>query len=55
MHGDDDQSVAIANSAVRSAKLVKRAELKVVPGAPHGMCTTHKDEVNELLLAFIAK
>jgi len=55
MHGDDDQIVPIANSAVRSAKLVKRAELKVVPGAPHGMCTTHKDEVNELLLAFIAK
>ena len=55
MHGDDDQIVPIANLAVRSAKLVKRAELKVFPGAPHGMCTTHKDEVNELLLAFIAK
>lgn len=36
-----------------SAKLVKGAELKIIPGAPHGMCTTHKDAINEALLAFI--
>jgi len=33
--------------------LVKKAALKVVPGAPHGMCTTHKDEINRYLLEFI--
>ena len=53
LHGDDDQIVPIANSAMLSAKLVKNATLKVYKGAPHGMCTTHKDQVNEDLLAFI--
>jgi non-heme chloroperoxidase len=53
LHGDDDQIVPIANSAMLSAKLVRKAELKVYQGAPHGMCTTHKDQVNEDLLAFV--
>ena len=53
LHGDDDQIVPIADSALLSAKLVKNATLKVYKGAPHGMCTTHKDQVNEDLLAFI--
>jgi non-heme chloroperoxidase len=53
LHGDDDQIVPIAASALLSAKLVKGATLKVYKGAPHGMCTTHKDQVNEDLLAFI--
>jgi len=53
IHGDDDQIVPIANSALLSAKLVGNATLKVYPGAPHGLCTTHKDQVNEDLLAFI--
>jgi non-heme chloroperoxidase len=53
LHGDDDQIVPIADSAMLSAKLVKNAQLKVYQGAPHGMCTTHKDQVNEDLLAFI--
>src|SRR6202158_2560992 len=53
LHGDDDQIVPIADSALLSAKLVKDATLKVYKGAPHGMCTTHKDQVNEDLLAFI--
>ena len=53
LHGDDDQIVPIADSAMLSAKLVKGATLKVIKGAPHGMCTTHKDQVNEDLLAFI--
>jgi len=53
MHGDADQIVPIANSALLSAKLVRKAELKVIPGAPHGMCTTHKDVINDALLAFI--
>src|SRR5205814_2377318 len=52
LHGDDDQIVPIADSAELSAKIVKRASLKVYPGAPHGMCTTLKDQVNEDLLAF---
>jgi non-heme chloroperoxidase len=53
LHGDADQIVPIADSAMLSAKLVKNAELRVIPGAPHGMCTTHKDIINEALLAFI--
>jgi non-heme chloroperoxidase len=53
LHGDDDQIVPIAASAMLSAKLVKGALLKVYPGAPHGMCSTHKDKVNADLLAFI--
>jgi len=53
LHGDDDQIVPIANSALLSAKLVKKATLKIYKGAPHGLCTTHKHEINEDLLAFI--
>ena len=53
LHGDDDQIVPIADSAILAAKLVKNGKLKVYKGAPHGMCTTHKNEVNEDLLAFI--
>jgi pimeloyl-ACP methyl ester carboxylesterase len=53
LHGDADQIVPIGNSAMLSAKLVKRAELKVIPGAPHGMCTTHKEVINETLLGFV--
>lgn len=52
LHGDDDQIVPIADSARLSSRLIPHATLKVYPGAPHGMCTTHKDEVNEELLAF---
>jgi non-heme chloroperoxidase len=54
LHGDDDQIVAIGASALLSAKIVRNATLKVYPGAPHGMCTTHKDKVNADLLAFIS-
>jgi non-heme chloroperoxidase len=52
LHGDDDQIVPIGASAMLSSKLIKRATLKVYPGAPHGMCSTLKDRVNEELLAF---
>jgi non-heme chloroperoxidase len=52
LHGDDDQIVPIADSALLSSKIVKDATLKVYEGAPHGMCTTLKDRVNEELLAF---
>src|SRR5438309_2370639 len=52
LHGDDDQIVPIGASAMLSSKIVKNATLKVYKGAPHGMCTTHKDQVNEELLAF---
>jgi non-heme chloroperoxidase len=54
MHGDDDQIVPIADSAMLSSKLVKGAVLKVYPGQPHGMCSTNKDQINADLLAFIA-
>ena len=53
MHGDDDQIVPIADSALLSAKLVRSGTLKVYPGLPHGLCTTHPDQINADLLAFI--
>jgi non-heme chloroperoxidase len=53
IHGDDDQIVPIADSALLSSKLVKDATLKVYPGAPHGLMTTHKQQFNEDLLAFL--
>jgi non-heme chloroperoxidase len=53
IHGDADQIVPIADSALLSSKLVKGATLKVYPGAPHGLMTTHKQQFNEDLLAFI--
>jgi len=53
MHGDDDQIVPIADSALLSIKLLKNGTLKVYKGFPHGMCTTHADIVNQDLLAFI--
>ena len=52
LHGDDDQIVPIGVSAMLSSKIIKDAELKIYKGAPHGMCTTLKDRVNEDLLAF---
>jgi non-heme chloroperoxidase len=53
MHGDDDQIVPIADSALLSAKLLKQGTLKVYPKLPHGMCTTHADVIDPDLLAFI--
>jgi non-heme chloroperoxidase len=53
MHGDDDQVVPLAISSNLSAKIVKGSTLKVYPGFPHGMCTTHKNVINEDLLAFL--
>jgi non-heme chloroperoxidase len=53
MHGDDDQIVPIDASARASSKLVKGSTLKIYPGAPHGLCSTHKDLINADLLAFL--
>jgi non-heme chloroperoxidase len=53
LHGDDDQIVPINDTAMISSKLVKNSILKVYKGAPHGMCTTHKNQVNEDILNFI--
>jgi non-heme chloroperoxidase len=53
LHGDDDQIVPIGASAMLSSKLLKNATLKVYQGASHGLCLTHKDQVNADLLAFI--
>jgi non-heme chloroperoxidase len=53
LHGDDDQVVPIADSAPLSAALVKGSTLKIYPGYPHGMLTTHGDVINADLLAFI--
>ena len=53
MHGDDDQIVPIGASAPLSAELVKNATLKVYPGLPHGMCTTHPEIINPDILSFI--
>lgn len=53
IHGDDDQIVPIDDASRLSAKIIKNVELKVYKGAPHGLCSTHKNQVNEDLLAFI--
>jgi non-heme chloroperoxidase len=53
LHGDDDQIVPIGAAALLSSKIVKDAILKVYPGAPHGMCSTLKDQVNAELFAFL--
>ncbi len=53
MHGEDDQIVPIADSALLSIKLLKNGTLKTYAGLPHGMCTTHPDIINPDLLAFI--
>ena len=55
LHGDDDQIVPIVASALLSSKLVKDATLKIYPGAPHGMPSTLKDQINADLLAFIQR
>ena len=52
LHGDDDQIVPIGDSALLTAKLVAGATLSVIPGGPHGMCSTLKDRINSELLAF---
>ncbi len=55
LHGDDDQIVPIVAAGLQSAKIVKGAVLKVIPGAPHGMCTTLKDQINAELFAFLGR
>jgi non-heme chloroperoxidase len=53
LHGDDDQLVPIGAAGMLSSKIVEGAMLKVYPGAPHGMCSTLKDQINADLLAFL--
>jgi non-heme chloroperoxidase len=53
LHGDDDQVVPIADSALLGIKLLQQGQLKIYPGYPHGMATTHADDINRDILAFI--
>ena len=53
IQGDDDQIVPLLDSGILQSKLIKDATLKIYKGAPHGLSATHKDQVNEELLAFI--
>jgi len=53
LHGEADQIVPIADSALLSAKILKSAISKIIGGAPHGMCTTHADRINTELLTFL--
>jgi fermentation-respiration switch protein FrsA (DUF1100 family) len=53
--GDDDQIVPFADSGLLQSKLIKGATLKVYKGAPHGLCTTLKEEVNQELLEFFKR
>jgi non-heme chloroperoxidase len=53
MHGNDDQIVPFQDAAPKSAALLRQGTLKIYPGFPHGMLTTHADEINQDLLAFI--
>ena len=53
IHGDDDQIVPLETCGKAAAKMLPDAKLEIVPGAPHGLCSTKKDVVNELLLSFL--
>jgi non-heme chloroperoxidase len=53
IQGDDDQVVPYKDAAALQAKLIKNSTLKIYPGYPHGMLTTHADVINPDLLAFI--
>ncbi|OEZ00382.1 MULTISPECIES: alpha/beta hydrolase [Stenotrophomonas] len=53
IHGDDDQIVPIKAAALRSAKLIKGAQLKIYPGGGHSLGDTAKDQLNQDLLAFL--
>jgi len=53
MHGEDDQVVPIADTALKSVKLLRKGTLKVYPGLPHGMATTDAELINGDILAFI--
>jgi len=53
IHGDDDQIVPLAASATLTAKLVKNSSVKIIPGGPHGLSDTHKEQLNAILLAFL--
>lgn len=53
LHGDDDQIVPIADASIVAVKLVKNGQLKVFKGFPHGMCSTHKNEINQAIFEFI--
>lgn len=53
LQGDDDQVVSYADASLLQAKLLKNSTLKIYPGFPHGMLTTHADIINPDLLAFV--
>ena len=53
IHGDDDQIVPIVASAMKSSKIIRDSQLKIYAGAPHGLTSTHKDQFNADVLAFI--
>ncbi len=53
IHGDDDQIVPIAASALAASEFIKDATLRIYPGGPHGLADTHKDQLNNDLLAFL--
>ena len=53
LHGGQDQLVPIGDTAMLTAKIIRRATLKIYPGAPHGMTVTLAEQVNQDLLAFL--
>lgn len=53
MHGSDDQIVPVADSAPKTAALVKNSTLKIYEGYPHGMPASHADVINPDILAWL--
>lgn len=53
IQGDDDQIVPLDASGKLSSKIIKNAKLKIYPGAPHGLTSTHQDQFNADLLSFL--
>lgn len=52
IHGDDDQIVPVDATAISAARLIPKSHLEIIRGAPHGLASTHKTEINRALLAF---
>jgi non-heme chloroperoxidase len=53
VHGEDDQVVPFPYTGKLAAEMITGAKLKTYSGAPHATTTTHADQVNADLLAFL--
>ena len=55
IHGDADMSSPLELTALATKALIPHAELKIYPGAPHGLFRSHAGQLSEDLVAFAAQ